>query len=443
MNNRIKPFLPILFLVLLCLLAWCPAGLAKPEPGPCVEQGALVWNDWTSMDAGGSGLPAGETFRDYVRCKSCHGWDRRGIDGGYVRRTRTAERPNAGLGDSYPTSRNIAPGMGDYYHIRADEVLHAGTGRAYEEGSGSWVVLGDDPTADDKAAWSAGYTLGNQHPDFSTTGANAGDIVPTQEQVDCVALFVNFGDSDPNFYFVYIDTDQNPAVYVLNTAAKASAGQVFYQQICQGCHGDPATDYNGGNGGNPAGGILAYVQGDGKFSEFVHKARWGIPDTVMSRVAMGSPDSQNMIDVMAYLQALDPPDFAITGGISGTWYNELRDGEGFLFDVFPTDTGGPQLVASYYTYDDMGNQVWLVGSGMVDGNYVRTEMEITRGGTFGVLLNPQDVVRSDWGTLEFIFTSCSAGYVWVNPNAEMLAAGMGFEAFEFEINRLTPSSFCP
>ena len=73
MNKKIKKVF-WMSIVLLLSLVWSPAVLAKPEPGACVEQGALVWNDWTSADAGGSGLPAGEAYRDYVRCKSCHGW---------------------------------------------------------------------------------------------------------------------------------------------------------------------------------------------------------------------------------------------------------------------------------------------------------------------------------------------------------------------------------
>ena len=165
MNNITKPTLVGLIILMLCL-GWSHAALAKPEPDACLEMGALVWNDWTSIDAGGSGMPAGETVRDYVRCKSCHGWDRLGRKGGYVRRTRTAERPNAGLGDSNNTSRDIAPGMGDYYHIFANEVLHTDIGRAFEDGSDSWVELGDDPSPAEIAAHEAGYKLGNLHPDF-------------------------------------------------------------------------------------------------------------------------------------------------------------------------------------------------------------------------------------------------------------------------------------
>ncbi|MBT8060621.1 MAG: hypothetical protein KJO33_13555, partial [Gammaproteobacteria bacterium] len=86
----------------LCVLglAWSPVLAAKPEPDACIALGALAWDDWTSIDGGGSGMPAGESEREYLRCKSCHGWDRLGENGGYVRRTRTAGRPNAGLGDT-------------------------------------------------------------------------------------------------------------------------------------------------------------------------------------------------------------------------------------------------------------------------------------------------------------------------------------------------------
>ena len=182
MNISIKKTLRNSLLVMLCF-GWSTMALAKPEPEACLELGALAYDNWTTTAGGGSGMPAGETEKDYLRCKSCHGWDRLGMKGGYVRRTRTATRPNAGYGDNDTTSRDIAPGMGDYYHIRADEVLHDGTGRSYEDGSGSWVFLDANSTPEDKAAYSAGYTLGNQHPDFSTTGVNAGDIVLTQEQV--------------------------------------------------------------------------------------------------------------------------------------------------------------------------------------------------------------------------------------------------------------------
>jgi len=434
MKIKAKSTLWGLLIPLLCLV-WSTATLAKPEPDACIALGALAYDNWTTTDGGGSGMPSGELEVDYLRCKSCHGWDRLGMNGGYVRRTRTAERPNAGLGDSDTTSRDIAPGLGDYYHIRDQYVLHAGTGRSFEDGSGSWVVLGDDPSATDKAAYAAGYTLGNQHPDFSTTGANAGDTVLTQDQVDCLVDFVNFGDADPKFYFSSIDTSRNPVQYSIHDGASTVAGRTFYEANCLACHGEPEDDFTGGNNGKPEGGMLAYLQGDGKYSEFVHKARWGIPDTSMTRAAIGTPDSQNMIDVMLYLQEFESSDFQLTSGISGSWYDRDRDGEGFMIDIAAEGV----VAVSFYTYDTTGHQLWLIGAGQVDGNTFEIDFYITDGAVYGDEFNPLDVNRHPWGTGTFMFDGCLSGSASIVPNQDYSGE---FDHLNVTLSRLTTPVSC-
>ena len=429
MNSKIKSTLWALSIPFLCM-GWATTAQAKPEPDACIALGALVYDNWTKTDAGGSGMPAGETASDYLRCKSCHGWDRLGMNGGYIRRTRTAERPNAGLGDTDTRSRDIAPGLGNYYHIRMDEVLHAGTGRAFEDGSGSWIDLNVDPVAH-----AAGYTQGNQHPDFSTTGANSGDTVLTQDQLECVVDFVNNADSDPKTYFASIDEDHDPVLYTINAGASSAAGQVFYQNNCQSCHGDPAVDFQGNNGGQPEGGILAYLKGDGKYSEFVHKARWGIPDTVMTQSTIGTPTSQNMIDVMLYLQESISSDFVVTSGISGTWYNAARSGEGFMIDVAAEGI----VAVSFYTYDTVGEQMWIIGAGTVNGNVFVIDFEVADGGIYGSGFDPTTVTHYPWGTGTFTFSSCYAGEAEITPNANYSGV---FETQTIDISRLTPPESC-
>lgn len=429
MSNNGKLTIFIVTAMLLCL-TWSNTIWAKDDASACVELGALAYDNWTSTDAGGSGMPSGESLKDYVRCKSCHGWDRLGKKGGYVRRTRTAERPNAGYGDTDTRSRDIAPGMGDYYHIRASEVRHAGIGRAYEDGSGSWVDLAVDPTAH-----ATGYTLGNQHPDFSTTGVNANDKLPTQEQVDCLVSFINFGDADPKFYFFGIDTEANPVWYNIHPGANAPAGKTFYEQNCMDCHGDPAENHQGINGGQPEGGMLAYLRQDGKFSEFVHKARWGIPDTIMTRSTIGIPNSQDMIDVMLYLQESITSGFVITSGISGTWWDPQRNGEGFMIDVAQDGL----VVVSYYTYDTMGQQLWVIGPGTLNGNVVEIDFEITDGGIYGSGFDPLTVNHYQWGTGIFTFSSCYAGKAEIFPNQDYSDV---FEAQTIYLSRLTFPEYC-
>jgi hypothetical protein len=218
------------------VLVFSGAVAAQDTPSACVEQGALAFDNWTKSDAGGSGVPAGVTSPDYLRCKSCHGWDRMGIDGGYVRRSRTSSRPNAGAGDGDATSRAIVTGAFD-----TAGVVHAGTGRSYADGEGSWVALSDPSTAANTAAHANGVTLGNQHPDFSDGGVNGTAIRPTTEQVNCLVEFLNYMDGDASAYFADIDATQNPVLYTMIPGADAVAGEVFYADTCEGCHGVPET----------------------------------------------------------------------------------------------------------------------------------------------------------------------------------------------------------
>ena len=415
-------------------LLFSGVALAQDPPSECVQTGALAWDNWTKGDAGGSDtLPNGETNKDYLRCKACHGWDAQGTDGGYARRSRKETRPNAGDGDGDATPRALTRG-----EITTAMVAHDGSGRTFAEGTGSWVNLNDMGMhhSNNKADHANGYTLGNQHPDFS-----GGDM--TSEQMGCLVEFLNFMDADHSAYFADIDPSQDPVLYTMVATADATAGMDFYDGNCMGCHGDPATDHNGGNGGAPSGGILAYLAQDGKFSEFSHKGRWGIPGTIMSRASMGSPTSADVADMMLYLQELGGTGFGINSGLSGHWWNgEDRSGEGFLVDASLNDAGDVILVVSFYTYDTMGNQVWLIGAGPIEGNTANLNMTIPGGGMWGEgRTDGSD--PTEWGTGAFTFDSCGAGHISLAPNAEMVA--MDFTDLEYDINRslLIPGVKCP
>jgi cytochrome c553 len=246
--------------LILILLLFIPAtALGQDEPSACVEQGGLAYDNWTKEDSGGTGsLPDGAEDSDYVRCKACHGWDHMATDGGYVRRSRNEGRSNAGAGDGDMTSRNISfAAREEGVTVTADMIWHMGTGRAYADGKGSWVALDETHSAANKAAHSEGFTLGNQHPDYSTGGM-------TQEQADCLAEFLNFADADPTAYFADINPNMNPVLYTIVDTADAAAGESFYSDNCNGCHGDPAGE---SPVGAPEGGILAYLAQDGKFAQ--------------------------------------------------------------------------------------------------------------------------------------------------------------------------------
>ena len=272
-------------------LAFTGAVQAQEAPSDCVQMGAMAYDNWTKNDSGGTGsLPDGVGSADYIRCKACHGWDRMGTDGGYVRRSRRSSRPNAGAGDGDTTPRMIETGM-----VTAEMILHEGTGRSSADGSDSWVELDETHSAANKAAHANGFTLGNQHPDFSVDG-------PTDMQIDCLVEFLNFADADSSVYFADINPEQNPVLYTIVDTADAAAGETFFNSSCAGCHDLQFA--------------LDYLTGDGKFSEFAHKVRWGAPDTSMSRSAKGNPTAQNVADAMLYLQQQGGTGFALNPGLT-------------------------------------------------------------------------------------------------------------------------------
>jgi hypothetical protein len=104
-------------------------------------------------------------------------------------------------------------------------------------------------------------------------------------------------------------------------------------------------------------------------------------------------------------------DIVIPDGITGAWFNPERDGEGFFIEIADVD-GNRVFVVTWYTYEH-GEQRWLLGSAPLNSNETRIQvpMRVTHGADFGEAFNPNDVVSTDWGTLEFSFTSCDSGTV--------------------------------
>jgi len=113
-------------------------------------------------------------------------------------------------------------------------------------------------------------------------------------------------------------------------------------------------------------------------------------------------------------------------GLGGNWTVIGHDGEGFMVDI----TKLSQLVMIWFTYDNVGNQMWLYG---VADNFEsnRATMNLLRltGPVFGPAFNPTDVVFENWGTLSVIFDDCRSGEVLYNSFT-------GFGSGSYDIARI-------
>lgn len=90
-------------------------------------------------------------------------------------------------------------------------------------------------------------------------------------------------------------------------------------------------------------------------------------------------------------------------GIQGSWWNENYSGEGFALEEY----GDGFMVGYWYTYGEMGEQMWLIGTGERDGNTVVLQMIRTHG---GILANPnsaQGVTEEIWGTVTLEIADCT------------------------------------
>lgn len=88
---------------------------------------------------------------------------------------------------------------------------------------------------------------------------------------------------------------------------------------------------------------------------------------------------------------------------SGSWYNDDQSGHGFSIEVGNGLGGSPLAVVYWYTYDTMGNPIFLTGQGEPNGTRVEIDFISPYGMLYGVF-DKGTVERPDGGTGFFDFS---------------------------------------
>ena len=147
-------------------------------------------------------------------------------------------------------------------------------------------------------------------------------------------------------------------------------------------------------------------------------------------------------NLVAYLAAEAEETFFINAGINGNWWNgPPRSGEGVQLEVIISG-GALAVVATFYSYDTAGNQIFLIAIGNASGNVADLSVFITEGPLWGGAFDPDDVVESAWGSATLTFDSCNQGHMSLVPNAQQQAAG--YTNLAYDLFRLTvPAMPCP
>ena len=110
---------------------------------------------------------------------------------------------------------------------------------------------------------------------------------------------------------------------------------------------------------------------------------------------------------------------------------------------FTTKQDGSQtFVATFYSYDPEGNQIFVIAVGPVTGATAEVDVFITEGGMWGENFDPANVKQPQWGTGTFTASSCESITMSLRPNAEY--QDLGYSSLAYDLVRLAqPAIPCP
>jgi sugar lactone lactonase YvrE len=135
--------------------------------------------------------------------------------------------------------------------------------------------------------------------------------------------------------------------------------------------------------------------------------------------------------------------FDMNAGLNGNWWSgPARNGEGVQIEIAEGEGGQTVFVATVYSYNDQGGQIFLVAVGDVSGDTAEVTVYITKDGRWGSDFNPDDVDTIEWGSGLFKAGGCGAVSMSLRPNAAY--KGLGYTDMDYELIRLTTSLLpCP
>ena len=114
---------------------------------------------------------------------------------------------------------------------------------------------------------------------------------------------------------------------------------------------------------------------------------------------------------------------------SGSWYWDEQSGHGFSIEIGELPDGSPHGVAYWYTYDNQGNPIFMLGTGVPDGDMLDVVFHSPVGMIFGEF-DPLSVIREDGGMGRFVFTDENIATFQYTPS-DFTITNWGHSAISF------------
>ncbi len=112
----------------------------------------------------------------------------------------------------------------------------------------------------------------------------------------------------------------------------------------------------------------------------------------------------------------------ITKDFTGLWLQPDHESQGFDFQVINQNGGVTQAVVYWYTYDTVGNPMWLIGMGNVVDNQVSINLMTITGVTNLQENDPSTRNEVILATADFSFDDCQNGTVDISPKTSVGSA---------------------
>ncbi len=100
------------------------------------------------------------------------------------------------------------------------------------------------------------------------------------------------------------------------------------------------------------------------------------------------------------------PSNDVLDGVSGAWYDPTHNGEGWFLEYL----GNNSVLMYWFTYDNLGNQKWMLDVGNIDANKLITFSNLVQvnGTFFGDNFNSANTSNIPWGTMQMQINDCNS-----------------------------------
>lgn len=117
----------------------------------------------------------------------------------------------------------------------------------------------------------------------------------------------------------------------------------------------------------------------------------------------------------------------IDADTTGNWYNPKQSGHGLQIEVLNRS----EALVTWYTFDNQGNPLWLLGTGLVQGDTLRADLVEYAGTRFPPDFDPAEIEGDGWGEIVFQQSGCNSATLEWSP------AGNAYSSGEMNLQRLT------